>query len=99
MKQDQVTNPKIIAAVFDEKITKSETIQSNLNAEEEKIVTKYKKMLKVSIPRDAVEHKMKQDQVNDPKIIAAVFDEEIPKSETNQSSNLNAEEEKIVTKY
>lgn len=67
MEQDGV-DPSIIAKVLGEPTSSG---GSNLSPEDEKKATIYRKMLKMTVPLEAVAHKMKKDGV-DQKIISAV---------------------------
>ncbi|KAL3815366.1 hypothetical protein ACHAXA_000753 [Cyclostephanos tholiformis] len=67
----------------------------NLSPEEETVASKYRKMLKMGIPSDAVRHKMTSDEIC-PKILAAVLDEINP---NEAQEKLGDEDEKIVAKY
>ncbi|KAL3785154.1 hypothetical protein ACHAW5_000186 [Stephanodiscus triporus] len=67
----------------------------NLSLEEEKTASKYRKMLQMGIPPDAVRHKMTTDEIG-PAVIAAVLDETKP---NEAQDKLNDEEETIAAKY
>jgi SOS response regulatory protein OraA/RecX len=98
---------KIIAALLDKKNDESATSgfaairkdvgggQLNLSPEKEKAASKYRKMLKMGIPPDAVRHKMTSDETC-PTIIAAVLDEIIP---NEAREKLVDEDEAIAAKY
>jgi len=78
----------------------------SLTPDEESIAMVYRKMLKVSIPREAVLHKMKRDNVSK-KIIAALLglEKEVPTTSTENTKmrcevpKLTDEEEDIAKKY
>lgn len=84
--------------------------ESSLSIEENVIAEKYRKMLKLRIPIDAVQHKMLQDQV-EAKIVAAVLGHEfVSKQEVSQPSKstesanrnntaLSEEEESVAVQY
>ena len=55
----------------------AEPSQSKLNDEEDRIASKYRRMLKMGIPLEAVKHSMKKEGV-DPKIASAVAEEASP---------------------
>lgn len=96
MKKEGV-NPKIAAAVAEEappQVTVSEPMTPAkpksgsaagpaLSEEEEKIAAKYRKMLKLCIPKDAVRHDMKKEGVSD-KIVEAIFGKE----DTSKTDNM-----------
>ena len=75
-------DPKAISALLDETTAGTAVLtfadakkdagggQLNLSLEDEKTASKYRKMLKIGIPPDAVRHKMTSDEVG-PTIIAA----------------------------
>ena len=91
-------DPEIVKLVVDpEEVqdTNSGEDGSSLSAEEEVIVAKYRKMLKMGVPPDGVRHKMTTEGVA-AKIIDAVLNESDSKEETNKLSD---EEEAIATKY
>lgn len=89
----------------------SESKQQLLSVEEEVVASKYRKMLKMRIPLDAVKHKMTQDAI-DPKIVSVIVSEatgedaKVPptpvvprqKSPSNAPA-LTEEEEKEASKY
>jgi hypothetical protein len=65
---------KIVFAVLGQDKVEQQHVQqaaSQLSGAEEQIATSYKRMLKMMIPKEAVEHQMRKDQV-DPKIILVV---------------------------
>ena len=119
MTLDQV-DVKISAFLFpnDDKVagveqneTKRKAVESELSEAENAIAEKYRKMLKLRIPVDAVQHKMVQEQV-DAKIVAAVLGQEyVPKqqyapiqstnvaSSTNGNTSLSDEEESVAMQY
>ena len=75
---------------------------SGLTADEEKTASKFRKMLKMRIPPDAVRHKMTMEQVPE-KIIDAVMNNDAPTSSSqasttasSASSGLSEEEEKTA---
>ena len=87
--------------------------KSNLTEEEEKVASKYKRMLKMGVPLDAVKHSMTKEGV-DSKIAAAVAEEASPQVTASESIPttparpksvpktgpvLSEEEEKIAAKY
>ena len=84
----------------------AKTQDSALSLEETATAEKYRKMLKLRIPIDAVQHKMIQDQV-EAKIIAAVLGQEyMPKNEepnkstkAKTSTALSEEEESVAVQY
>eukprot|EP00956_Cyclotella_meneghiniana_P041529 scaffold229838_cov50-Cyclotella_meneghiniana.AAC.2 len=106
-------NPKIIEVVLavPSESQKPESNQQLLSGEEEVIASKYRKMLKMRIPLDAVKHKMTQDGV-DQKIVSVIVSEatgddaKVPptpvvprqKSPSNAPA-LTEEEEKEASKY
>ena len=79
MKRDKVSD-KIIAALVgpeeggSKEREKESTGVPKLSAQEEDIAKSYRKMLKVSIPKEAVKHKMIKDNVSN-KIMASVLGE------------------------
>ena len=74
--------------------------QSTLSFEEETVANKYRKMLKMHIPQQAVRHKMTMDQI-DSKIVEAVLgpDPNAKKSVIAERIQLSPEQEKEATKY
>eukprot|EP00984_Skeletonema_dohrnii_P004426 scaffold1581_cov124-Skeletonema_dohrnii-CCMP3373.AAC.1 len=91
----------------------AEPSQSKLSDEEDRVASKYRRMLKMGIPLDAVKHEMKKEGV-DPKIASAVADEAPPhvtliehatpakpksKSGSTAGPALSEEEEEIASKY
>ena len=110
---------KIIDAVFDVtdqggKAMADTANRQQLSDEEEVIASKYRKMLKMGVPLEGVQHKMKQDSI-DSKIISALIDETSPSSNVDAESStvkpaaasktstkqaaLSKEEETIASKY
>ena len=75
-----------------------------LSPEKEERATSYRKMLKMGLPADAVQHKMNQDQV-DPLIIAAVLGLDPPAEKTGEAKSgtagvsLSNEEEAVAAGY
>ena len=66
-----------------------------LSAEEEAVVAKYRKMLKMGVPPDGVRHKMTTEGV-----VAKIIDAVLNESDSKEvSSKLSDEEEAIATKY
>ena len=94
---------KIIAAVFDVtdqgKAMADTANRQQLSDEEEVIASKYRKMLRMGVPLEGVQHKMKQDSI-DSKIISALVDEISPSSivDAESSTIKPAAESKISTK-
>eukprot|EP00957_Ditylum_brightwellii_P078795 5991267-Ditylum_brightwellii.AAC.1 len=75
MTQEKI-DVKIIEIVLGpDPLTGSKEKPKLLSEEEEKIASKYRKMIKMNIPKEAVIHKMTRDQV-DAKIVSAVLGEE-----------------------
>ena len=66
--------------------------QLNLSLEDEKTASKYRKMLKIGIPPDAVRHKMTSDEIG-PTIIAAAVEETKP---SGSQDKLSDEEDAIA---
>ena len=95
MTTDRIST-KIIAAVVgidsvstnksEKKVSANST---KLNVEEEKIAMKYRKMLKVAIPAEAVRHKMLQDQIGK-KIIDNVLGENQEENKMEMTPKLKA---------
>lgn len=79
MKKDGV-NQKVISFILGIPYLESDAISSkkkgasSLNEKDESTAASYRKLIKMSIPKDAVHHKMKKDGVSE-KIIAAVLGE------------------------
>jgi hypothetical protein len=71
---------------------------SSLSDEEETIASKYRKMLKMMVPPEAVRHKMTTEGV-DSKIIDAVLAPSPESGQESSSNQLTAEEEVIASKY
>lgn len=78
----------------------AEDKSAGLSVEEEIVASKYRKMLKMGIPPDAVRHKMTTDGVQS-NIVDAVLNEDEPKESTGSKppNALSEEEEAIATKY
>ncbi len=81
--------------------------KSSLSMEEEERASKYRKMLKMGIPPDAVRHKMISDDIQ-PTIMSAVLDdstamnrasESTKKANATECSELTGEEEVLAEKY
>ena len=94
---------KIVSAVLGEgKVTQKQVgdTSNQLSSAEQKIADKYKKMLKLMVPKEAVEHRMKKDQV-DNKIIIAVVGGKPEDSRPNKGlkSKLSDEEESVASAY
>ena len=66
--------------------------QLNLSLEDEKTASKYRKMLKIGIPPDAVRHEMTSDEIG-PTIIAAAVEETKP---SGSQDKLSDEEDAIA---
>jgi len=71
---------------------------SNLTEEEQEVATKYQKMLKVSIPREAVRHKMLRDSVSE-KIRIVVLGPDADKATKSSGLSLSPADEKIAAQY
>ena len=78
---------------------------TSLSAEEEESAERFRKMLKMGLPEDAVKHKMVQENVGS-RIIAAVLGGTVPASQTQSSpaataatSSLSDEDAASVEKY
>jgi len=110
MTQDGIQS-KIIDVVIQSDSTKTkkstvEDMQSKivLSKEEQELASKYRRMLRMSIPPAAVRHKMEQDQASY-KVITTVFPEEAKALERKQlnkdtaRSRLTEEEQEIASKY
>lgn len=105
MEKDGVDN-KIVRAVFGEVAHEPKDAshelgsETTLSVDEENVAASYRKMLKMMIPVEAVEHKMKKDEV-DPKIIAAVVGKPKPDPVPTKSSvpTLSDEEESVASSY
>jgi len=100
---------KIIDAVFaadtaDPPLQESKDSRSKLSEEEEAVATRFRKMIKMMIPPEAVRHKMTMEGV-DAKIIDAVFvaDAAAPTLQESkvvaQEQQFSNEEEVIASKY
>lgn len=110
-KPDEPTDPKsaLLAAIKDKG---TELSKSKLSEEEDRIASKYRRMLKMGIPLDAVRHCMTKEGV-EPKIALVVSEEASPleeaviapvtpskpKSVSTAGPVLSEEEEKIASKY
>ena len=92
MEQDGV-DPSLIAKVLGEEAAPKAS-SSDLSPEEEKKATVYRKMLKMMIPPEAVEHKMKKEGV-DPKIISAVLGGD--SDDSNKASNTSSASLPVLT--
>merc|ERR1712190_79149 len=93
------------------KETKSESPMNNqhnglppLSAEDEALVVKYKKNLKMMLPAPAVKHKMKKEK--NERLIPYVFPQEATKllklqEESSETAlpPLNEEDQKLIAKY
>ena len=99
--------PHIIAALLDTDSPSSDKEKASnatplLTKEEEAMTEKYRRMLKMSIPPDAVRHSMTKDGIA-PHIIAALLDTDSPSSDKEKASNttslLTKEEEAMTEKY
>mmetsp|Transcript_18204 Transcript_18204/g.41782 ORF Transcript_18204/g.41782 Transcript_18204/m.41782 type:complete len:1297 (+) Transcript_18204:2-3892(+) len=116
MKKDGV-DQKIVSAVLDgsdqtgpteaaKPQAKAPAPPTTLTVPEQAAAQKYQKMLKMCIPKEAVEHKMKKDGA-DPKIIAYVLglpqnspaDSSVPAKSKKSSSSLTSEEESTAAMY
>ena len=74
---------------------------STLSSEESQVAESYQKMLRLKIPKDAVRHKMEQDQV-DPKIMGFVLGEEtleVARCASSTTSGLSVKEQKIASRF
>lgn len=71
---------------------------SNLTEEEQEIAAKYQKMLKVSIPREAVRHKMLRDSVSE-KVRVAVLGPDADKATKSSGLSLSPVDEQIAAQY
>lgn len=94
---------RVASAVFSqigEKESEKVNEESSFSQGERTAIEKFKKMLKLGIPPDAVRHKMKQEEV-DSKIVSIVLGD--PPQESKQvqggTSALTTEEEGILAKY
>ena len=80
-------------------------VGSTLSMEEEETASKYRNMLKMGIPPDAVQHKMSSDEIH-PQVMAAGLDEMnatvrdgAVKANAGPSDELTSDEEVIADKY
>ena len=93
---------KIVAAVLSEPSQAAkQSTNGGLSVEEEKIAETYRKMLKLKIPPEAVEHKMTKDNV-DSRIVEAVLgstSSQSSKAEKSAQSILSDEDEKLAASY
>ena len=71
---------------------------SNLTEEEQEVAAKYQKMLKVSIPREAVRHKMLRDSISE-KIRIAVLGPDADKATKSSGLSLSPADEQIAAQY
>ena len=92
MTSDGLPSHFVDAVLNDSKLNESSNKPSR---EEEAIASKYRKMLKMGVPPDAVRHKMMSEEV-DTKIIDVVLSEPMLKEDSN---GLSEEEESITSKY
>ncbi len=79
-----------------------EASSSELTSQEEVVATPYRKMLKMMIPKEAVEHKMKKDQIDEKIIVAVVgISTQSSRSATSNPSipKLTDEEESVASSY
>jgi hypothetical protein len=99
MTKDGVSDA-IIASVLGGVTKETKPSKEGLSDEEEKIAETYRKMLRVSIPPEAVRHKMTKEQV-DSRIVDAVLGGSSQKSEINQNPKpvLSEEENALVVSY
>lgn len=104
--QKEGINPKIVAAVLGEAQADDyaanvcSPVQTELNLAEQAIAETYRKMLKMMIPKEAVEHKMKKEGIAQ-KIVLAVIGkiESASSAKTSKSTSLTAAEEAIASRY
>ena len=85
----------------DKKASNNSSAKSALSEDEENIASKFRTMLKMGVPPDAVRHKMSAEDV-DAKIVAAVLDKgQTPQEEEKAGSatQLSEDEEQIADKY
>ena len=97
MEKEQVDS-KIVVAVLGDGTMSASTLDNAVNQlseAEQSIADTYKKMLKMMVPKEAVEHKMMKDNV-DPKIIMVVVGGPPP---SKKSSKLTDEEESVASSY
>jgi hypothetical protein len=71
----------------------------SLSSEDESIAEKYKKMLKVGLPREAVQHKMRKENVSNSIFVALFGPTSVPQCEKRKAPLLTEEEKKEVEKY
>lgn len=105
MQKDGVDS-KIVAAVLGDKNAEgyvanvSSPVNVELNFAEQAIAETYRKMLKMQIPKEAVEHKMKKDGIAQKIIFSVVGKTEAGKTvKPAQSNSLTSEEELIASRY
>ena len=108
----KMTTEGVDAKIIDAVLTPAQepvVSENELTSEEEVIAAKYRKMLKMAIPMDAVKHKMTQDSI-DLKIVSAVTGESAPPESAKETKppgqkgkaegpKLSQEEEKIASTY
>lgn len=70
-----------------------------LSSEDERKVSKYRQMLKMKVPSEAVRHKMKSDGIEERLISAALEPSKESPKNGEGSSNLSPEDEAKVAKY
>ena len=95
--RDQV-DKKILDSIFASDRHPEPVSASGLTEKEEEVAATYQKMLKVSIPREAVRQKMIRDLI-DKKIILAVVGPVSDKPKRSVLGSLSDEEEKIASQY
>jgi hypothetical protein len=94
---------KIVFAVLGQGKVEQKHIEhaaNQLSGAEQKLADSYEKMLKMMVPKEAVEHKMRQEQV-DPKIILIVVggNPDAVHSVKGVTSTLSDEEESFASSY
>jgi len=114
MKREEVSQ-RIVDAIFPpsavkEEPKKKESTSSDLSSAESEIAQKYKRMLGMGIPPDAVRHKMKRDEI-DAKIVGAVLSGEESAPQTSEAkppivlpkpkkrASLSNEEESVASQF
>ena len=110
MKRDQVSDKIVNIILNSGEAPKSPSLEeigestpstdgtSNLTEEEQEVAAKYQKMLKVSIPREAVRHKMLRDSISE-KIRVAVLGPDADKASKSSGLTLSPADEQIAAQY
>merc|ERR1712032_1735720 len=110
-KFDKIKKMKKSQLIYLEKLDKKESdillhetkeeYYNDMTDKEQEIVSRYRKMLSIGIPQEAVQHKMTKDKVSNKifKLVLSLSNESSDKNDTKLVDSLTPEEDIVAHKY